>query len=362
MATEYKVRVYDRTGALTHELTDYYALGYSKRVNAPGMLSISLNGEHDLVTSIALDYQVEVWRRNVEDDIAWYCDFYGLFRDAQRAAGDSGAVTATLYCPGQMSLLGRTIVAYRTGTADRAAFEATAAETIAKTLVTYNATSAGTTADGRIRDVDLAGISVETDGESGETLDVVCSFQNLLSALQEVASIGGGDFDLVKTDAAAWEFRWYDGQLGTDRSASVVFSLGFGNMAHPVLRYNAIDERTVAIVGGQGEGTERAAAVRTGAHHDADYNSVEAFVDGRNYTTTAGLNAQGDRYLAGMQARVSLEFDVLQTTATTYGQEYTLGDLVSAVFAEYSATKKIVGVTVNVSLSGETVSIEVADV
>lgn len=362
MATEYKVRVYDRTGALTHELTDFHALAYTKRVNAAGMLTLSLNDAHSLVSTIALDYQVEVWRRNVSDGIAWYCDFYGLFRDAQRAAGDGGEVTATLYCPGQMSLLGRAIVGYKTGVANRSAFTAAKAETIAKTLVLRNATSSGTTADGRVRTVTLAGISNQADGATGNTLDAKCSYQNLLSALQDIAAIGGGDFDLIKTAGATWEFRWYAGQRGTDKSASVVFSLAYGNMSRPVLRYNALDERTVAIVGGQGEETFRTVVVRTGANYNADYNAVETFVDGRNYTTSEGLEGAGDRQLSDAQARVSLEFDVLQTTATTYGQEYFLGDLVTAVFAEYSATKKIVGVSVGVSLNGETISIEVADV
>lgn len=362
MATEYKVRVYDRTGTLTHEIVDFYALAYSKRVNAPGMLTISLNGAHAVVSTIALDYQVEVWRRSVAEGIAWYCDFYGLFRDAQRAAGDGGNVVATLFCPGQMSLLGRSIVGYRTGVADRSEFTSAKAETIAKTLVLYNATTSGTTGDGRVRDVTLSGISNQADGATGNTLDVACSFQNLLSALQEISAVGGGDFDLIKTGGATWQYRWYAGQRGTDRSASVVFSLAYGNMASPVLRYNAIDERTVAIVGGQGEEDARAVVVRTGANYNAAYNAVETFVDGRNYTTTAGLNAQGDRQLSDSQARVSLEFDVLQTTATTYGQEYDLGDLVKAVFAEYSATKKIIGVSVSVTLSGETISVEVADV
>lgn len=362
MAAEYKIRVYDRTGTLRYELVDYRALAYTKAVNAPGMAIITLDGQAPVVGAIDLDWQVEVYRRDLTYSLAWYCDFYGFFRDAEERADENGVRSATLYCPGQMSLLSRATVAYPAGTANRTVFTSDPAETIAKMLVTYNATSSGVTGDGRKRDVTLPTITVEADAAAGATLDINCAWVNLLGVLREVADVGSGDFDLVKTGAAAWEFRWYDGQLGTDKSGTLAFSLSQGNMTNPVLRRSTLDERTVAIVGGQGEEGARDVVVRTGANYDAAYNAVEVFVDARQMTTTAGLNAAGDAALSGYQARYDLRFDVLQIPSTVYGRDYVLGDLVTAVFGGYTSTKQVSSVAVEFGVNGERLSIGMEDV
>lgn len=364
MSAEYKVRIYNRSGALTYEIIEFLALAYTKEVNAPGMAVITLPGNHPVTAAIQLDWTVEIWRRDQERGRVWYRDFDGLFRDSERTAGEDGVTSTVIYCPGSLSLLARNIVAYKTGTAGRSAFTTAKAETVCKALVRYNATAEGVTADGRIRDVTSPyDLYIEADGTAGTTLDVACAYQNLLSALQDIASVGGGDFELHKTVSyAQYLFKWHAGQLGTDRSTTVTFSLAFGNMTNPVLRRNSINERTVAIVGGQGEETERATAARTGVNYDADYNSVEVFVDARSYTTTAGLQAAGDAALRGMQARYSLDFEVLQTESCVYGSHYFLGDLVTAEFEEYTATKKITSIAIEMTMHGERIQVGVSDV
>lgn len=362
MATEYKIRIYNRSGVLQYELIDYRALAYSKAVNQPGTAVITLDGRVPVVRQIDLDWQIEIYRRDLTFGLAWYCDFYGFFRDSEERADANGIRSATLYCQGQMSLLSRAIVAYPAGTANRSKYTSTKAETIAKSLVTYNATSAGTTGDGRIRTVTMPTITIETDGSHGSTIDFACAWQNLLSALQDIAEVGGGDFSLVKTGAATWQFRWHDGQLGADKSSTIAFSLSQGNMANPVLRLNTLDERTVAIVGGQGEEASRSVVSRTGANYDASYNAVEVFVDARQMTTTAGLNSAGDAKLSEYQARRGLQFDVLQIPSTVYGRDYELGDLVTTSYGNYTAIKKVSSVSATFDLNGERLTIGMEDV
>lgn len=362
MAAEYRVRIYSRTGVLVYELVDYTALAYTREVNAPGMAVVTLPGEHAAAAGVDLDFRLEVWRRNQTYSLDWYRDFSGLVRDVERRAAEDGMRTATIYAPGDLSLLGRAIVGYKAATANRSKFTTAKAETVLKNLAKYNATSSGTTGDGRIRNVDLAGISLQADGAGGNTLDVACAWQNLLEACQDVAAVAGGDFDLIKTGAAAWEFRWYAGQRGTDRSATVLFALTRGNMANPVLLRNTLTEATVAVVGGQGEESARSVVIRTGANYNASYNATEVFVDARQMSTTAGLNAAGDRALWEAQARYTLEFDVVQTPSTFYGSHYDLGDLVAASFEEYSGTKKITGVAVQFDNNGEQIKVTMGDV
>ncbi len=82
MAVEYELLIKNRAGAKQALITgeQYRALTYTKRVNAPGSLIFDLNGGHEAVALLDLDWQVEVRRRDSVQGIAWYTDFYGFWR------------------------------------------------------------------------------------------------------------------------------------------------------------------------------------------------------------------------------------------------------------------------------------------
>jgi len=205
---------------------------------------------------------------------------------------------------------------------------------------------------------------LQGDAARGNLLNLACAWRRLLDVLQQdVAVAGGGDFDLVKFGAAAWEFRWYPGQLGSDRRESVVFALNWGNIATPILRRVHMAEQTVAIVGGQIDNNQRTVVSRTGANYDAQYNLVEVFIDQRQLTTTAALQAAGDVALRQAQTRDDMTFDVLQTPQTLYGRHYVLGDLVSCVVEGVMAYKQIRRVAVSLGdEGGEQISVELRNV
>lgn len=359
-AVQYKLRLKDASGALVAETVDFLSLAYTKRVNEPGLLEFLLTGDHPAASSLDHRYQVEVWRRLPRFGVDWYCDFYGLFLDQERFFTDQAYFVA--HCPGQMTMLSWRYVMWSASTTDRSTFASKAAETILKTLVDYNVCSNATTGNGRERTGTITGVSIETDGGNGSTLDWSCAWKNLLLELQAIARVAGGDFDLIKTGGATWEFRWYTGQRGEDRSSTVTFSLDHGNMANPHYRHNRITEKTVAVVAGQGQGDAREVVVRTGDDYAAD-NDKETFVDARSYSTTSGLQAAGDARLDALRARKGLSFDVLQTPACLYGKHYCidggLGDLVLARYDTIETTQKIAGVTVTLTRDGaETIGVE----
>lgn len=365
MAVEYRLDIKTRAGILAASLVSggrsdpgktklpFRYLSYSANVNAPGMLTFGVNGQHEVVSLLERDSQVEVWRRDAAASIDWYCDFYGLFVDEQRASPTLEETEFTAYCVGQMDFLARAVVAYPVGVANRSKFTAAPAETILKNLVKYNATSSGTTGDGRIRNVDSwgANISLEADGADGNTLTRDVAGRKLLDALQEIAAVGDLDFQLVKTAAQAWEFRT-DTTLGDDRTADVVFALQYGNMRDPILKRNRLGEVTVAIVAGAGEENARTYRTRTGTNYNASYNSRETFVNESQSSSNNELDAAGDAALYDAEARDELTFDVIQTDASRYGRDYFLGDLVTARYQDVEATKQIVGVTVVYQDSG----------
>lgn len=363
MASEIVLRTYDAAGGLTHVITDYLQVGYSRRVMRPGRCVFVLGMGHGAIADLVLGAAVEVWRRDAALGLEWRCEFAGLWRGETRADDENGVSTYTGVAVDGIGLLELATVGYAAGKSGRNTWAATKAETIAKALVTYNLTSSGTVLDGRQSAVTAPGISVAADGAGGNTISFSCAWARLLDALQEVARVGGGDWDMVKTGAGTWEFRWFNGQLGTDRSSSVVFATNFGNMKRPRLVRDHVSERTVAIVGGMGEEAARAVVVRTGANYDADVNWGETFVDARNAETTGALQVAGDARLVELQASEQLSFEVVQTPGSAFGVHYDVGDLVTGRYWDVVATKQIVGVSVEFAAQGgERLEIELESV
>lgn len=346
-STEYAIYVKNPAGTIQAIIDQPRQFSYVKEVNAPGLLTFSINPEHHAVQYLETDAQIEVWRWT--EDIAPYCDFFGFFRQEDYQIDANGVEYLFAYCPGQMDLLERAVIAYPAETADRSKFTADPAETIMKTLVTRNATASGTVADGRIRNVDTWGgfVSVQADGANGNVLDYNCFGQNLLTTLQNLAQIGGGDFNLVKTGAMAWEFRWYTGQLGSDVSSTVIFSLDRGNMLRGSIKNNTLKERTVAIVGGQGEGAARMFVTRTGTNYNATINSREYMINGSQYSTVAGLENFGDVSLQESRAFHDFQFEIRQIESTLYGIHFNVGDLVRGIHREFNETKQVWAVTIS---------------
>jgi hypothetical protein len=364
MAPEYRIDIKDTTGARQAVITDFLWLDYRKARRSAGLARFGLGGSHAALGLLLDKYQVEIWRRDAEAEIDWYCDFYGLFRDDEAQDDDNGRTEVALSCPEQKSMLGWRMNAFPAGTASRTAFSSVAAETIMKTLVSYNCTSLATTGNGRDRNGQISGISVQTDAAGGNILSWESARGNLLNELAELAQIGGLDFDLIKTGGATWEFRTYVGQRGIDRSGTVTFAQEYGNMRRPKLTRTRSTERTVAIIAGQGQSSDRRIRTRTGANYNST-NDIEMLVDARQGTTDAALDAAGDRALEDKESRARLEFQVIQTPATLYGKHYCvsgdIGDLVRGRYRGVEATKVVESGTVQFKDGKEIIAVETSD-
>lgn len=352
MAAEYYLLVKNSSGTKVAQITDYHYLTYRKVVNEPGILTFELDADHPAISTFQLDGQIEVWRRNTDYNIGWYADFYSLYRFSRYKFTDHDTFLAE--CPGQLHWLSRRSIAWFSGTSNRSTFNATPAETIMKTLVQYNATTDATVANGRLRAgaFATATITIAADTAAGNILSWSGAYKNLLSELQDIAEAGGGDFDLVKTGDTTWDFRWYTGQRGTDRTATVTFALQYGNMKEPTYERDRIGEKTVAVVAGQGEGSERATTVVTGPDFAAA-NDIEIFIDARDVKTTAALTSRGETKLQEYRSRNEFDFKVIQTAQTAYGLHYFLGDLVHAKYRDIEADVKVQTVTVSYQPQGE---------
>ncbi len=365
MTIEYAVVIKTRAGAplyvLTGQANGFRQLSYKKQLNDVGLLMFDLDANHAAIAYLEQDGQVEVWRRDIANSLDWTSDFETLFVDEERSSDDDGNSVFRAICVGNLDFLAREVVAWPDNVANRSLFTAQKSSTIMTNLVTYNAVAASaTTGNSRIYTTDLANITCEADDVSGNVITYACGKAPLLEALQDVARIGDRDFYLVRTSAQAWQFRT-DNYLGTDRSSTVTFALNYGNMSNPVLRRNRLTEKTKALVGGQGTDSTRTYVTRTGTNYNATYNSKVVFVPATQYSDSNGLNAEGDVRLDELRAKDDLQWNVIQTSGSSYGIHYFLGDLVTGYYQGVTATKQISAVSITFAPGNdrvETIQIE----
>lgn len=326
-------------------------------VNTPGILQVKYKGDVPFISELEYRSQIVFYRRDPINDIDWYPHFAGLYIEPDWKYPDYKLFVQTSV--GLLYLLKTRIVAYKAETLDRSKFISTPAESIMKTLVHRNAGSGSGEDDGRIRTGYITGVTVEDDQHRGNVKDWYCAYDNLLETLQKLAPIGGGDFDLVKTAANTFEFRFYPDQLGRDRSADVRFSVENSNMLRPTFSRERLSEATVALAGGQETGSDRVVRVVTSPAYDWN-NDIEIFVNATHIDTTDGLDDYASSRLDTFRARETFSFEVAQTPSTVYRRDYDLGDLVSVKnpFTGESVIQKIKAVYLGVDDKGETLKFD----
>lgn len=167
------------------------------------------------------------------------------------------------------------------------------------------------------------------DPLAGATITGRGRYQNLLTFLQERALEAGGlGFKLEKQETPELQFFVY---TPTDRTASVVFSVDRGTLAS--YQYGrSRPEATYVYVGGEGEGTARTIRESQDPAESVLWNRrIETFVDRRDATTDAELDAEGVATLATGKSKARLDFVPIDVWGAAYLVDYDLGDEVTAV-------------------------------
>lgn len=362
MAAEYRVDIKSRLGVLQVQSVDFLELHYSKRVNEPGECRIVWQGD-----SAAADYlgavdedndptaheaQIEIWRRDTARGLDWAVDFYAFHMGEEWNDTTTSNERFTSIGIGQMALLDWDII--RAGGAASTEIASQPAETAMKEV-------AGAWNDGGGR-YDHT-LTIEADAGGGSTTSGLFVWQTVLAALQDIATAVGvaqADFDLAKTGAFAWEFR-YRGLLGTDRSATVRFSQALGNMARRRYRFDRSRERNAyqAVYSFPTPGASGINGI-SGSLYGGSSKFAYLNVGGPEEMLSSSSNSQ--RATAAYRAQRALpeiEFDVLQTNASAYGLHYALGDLVTVDY-HGERTMQIAGAHVSYARSNprETIRLE----
>lgn len=349
MAPLYTVQVYNSSGTLQATVVDFLSLRVTRVVNGIDYLAMLLGGTSPSIGSFVYGGIVEVYRQDIEAGIASYREFAGIIRGITQTITDQ-----TIYeivSVGFNAILADRQVAWYAGVANRSQFTASPAETVLKNLFNFNVGSSATTANGRFLSGVLTGATTAASGGAGSNITMSVAQMNLLQAMQKIQLNAGGDFALVYTAPATFTFTWYTGQLGTDRSASVIFSVGNGTIGKLVIKTSRIDDMTAIIVAGQGEGSARAIVTRPSSL-PTGLDLREGYADARNQKTTAEYQALGDTMLnLATRQRSTVDAIVLQSEALRYGRDYFFGDLVSVYTGAATVTRKIA--TIELALSRE---------
>jgi len=363
MAYELFLKLYDRAGDIKRAYIPPIWARYSDIVNGAGPVVFALNADSDYAANIAEFDIVEVFIRNkdlllMDSDGGFVSAYVGIVRDWDLSTDDNGLSALEFTAPGVNSILSWRAILYYANVLNRSRFDDTAAESIMKALVKYNCTSDASIVNGRQREGDLGpgmgvDLSIAADGGAGNIISATFKGSNLLSALQKIAEQGGGDFALSWLGSNDYQFDFYPGQLGTDKSSGagrVLFALSNATMANPRLRRFGAGA-TVAIAAGQGQEDAREISSAYGPDYALDYD-LEIFVDARNEKTDAGRVYRGGLKLDEQRIKEELTFSVAQTGNQFYSpiditgrKTYKPGDLALTVYGT-EEIRKITGIDV----------------
>ncbi|WP_230414973.1 siphovirus ReqiPepy6 Gp37-like family protein [Micromonospora tarapacensis] len=163
----------------------------------------------------------------------------------------------------------------------------------------------------------------------GATLTYASRFQDLYVELRALAVLGGTG---VPGGELGFRVRQVDRDLVAevyaprDRTGFARFSFATGTLRQLQVTTEA-PTCTVAIVAGEGRGTDRTIVERVDAAAVATWWRSEEFVDAQNEADTEQLEHAGDETLDGGREQLTITTETVDTPQVVYGDAYTLGDL-----------------------------------
>lgn len=356
MPETYQVRLRDYDYNLVALFDAWEDLRVSRVVSEPGAYALQISGDDARRSLFVRDTRVEVWRAWPEMGIPWYLEFEGWHLDGVDYADEDGVEHFQSAGVGYLHMLKRTIIEAAAGSAGSA--KSGKAEKVAKAWV---AEQLGSLAGARAR----LGFSIEADAGRGKRVELQRTYRNVYDVVAEVALRGGGEIDVVGTAGGGYEFRWYQGQRGSDRSATILFAKERGNMSKPRLERKASGLVNAVLVGGQNDAADvRQTVWRTDPASIAasPWGRMEDFSDARNEETLAALEGKGDAILEETRGRARLSFVPVQTPGCVYGRDYFFGDRVSARYRGTVYSQVVRSVEIAVNADGRKLDVRLEDV
>lgn len=315
-------------------LTKYAHLQYTLTVNGAGWVLMRMTSGFDWSLP-DVDLLMEIWRApDADSPLTWECTGFMRKWKVQRLGRTTDVV---LEGPNQNEWLDRSIIAYTGGQA-KTAKSAPSDDVMKELCREARGPDAGNDPYGRSRI--HAGFTVAADVSEGINFDGSLEWLNLLKTLNDISDHAHSKgspmyFDMVRIDAAVFQFRTYPDQLGIDRTSgpnAITFGEDFGNMEDPLWEEDWSRERNIVYGGGQGVDADRTIDPEkdVGRIYRTPHNRREAFQDARGEDTTLGVARKAFARLVKDRPRRQLSGRLLSIPGSLYGKDWGFGDQVNA--------------------------------
>lgn len=367
MPSEYTIYVYNASNVLQAVLTDYNSFDIAKVVNGYDTMEITVPYSSPSRQYLTMDSYIVVYRTNTVLGIPSSVEFSGVIVLTQLQYNTLKRWRVVAF--GWEHLLSRRIVAYNEDKPNHTSWQNVYASTILNDLVATNIGTESTTVGNKDRAVSglVTNFTVDTskDGLGNIIHASDVSYENLLTAVQDVALQGNCDFDViwnVLSGGNGWTFRVGSPLLDgvSNRSSWVKFSVDNGTLANLVVTTDKTIYGTTAIVRGYGAANASVRVVRP-ATAPTELNSREFFVEATALGNAPNdLNAAGDKKLTEyVKKTLSITTEVQQTPSNLYGKDYFIGDLVSVDLLTATEVLQVNQVRLSMSERGvETIGVQ----
>ena len=221
-----------------------------------------------------------------------------------------------------------------------------AAETVIKAYVSANI---GPTAPAARK---IAGLTIQTDAELGETVSANARFQTLQQTAYGLAQTGGVGYALEQLGTGL-EFQVY---VPTDRTSTIRMDMVNNKLSRANYSYSSA-KLTRAIMGGGGEAADREfLEVTTTASEEAEEEwsrRIEVFKDSRNSDNTGQLTQSGEELLVD-DGKTIVQMSVTPSDdfSMRFGRDWYLGDKVTVVINDLEASAVVTEVGISISFDG----------
>lgn len=367
MPSEYTIYVYNSSNVLQAIVTDFNSFNIARITNGYDTMELTVPYNSPYRQYLGLEAYIVVYRSNTKLGINSYIEFQGVIQLTQLQYGQLKRWRIIAF--GWECLLARRIIAYNEDKPNHTGWQNVYASTIMNDMVQGNIGSESTTVDKNNRAVSgiVTNFTIDTtkDGLGNQLHVSDVSYENLLSALQDVALRGNCDFDViwnVLDGGTGWTFRVGSPLLEgvTNRSSWIKFSVDNGTLADITITNDRTTYGTTAIVRSVGAQNATIRIVRP-ATAPTGLNSREFFVEASALgNATNDLNGAGDEKLLEYAKRVlSITTEVQQTPSNLYGKDYFIGDLVSVDILTGTEILQVNQVRINMSDRGvETIGVQ----
>lgn len=355
----WEVWLQDANGVGINNLSFLQDFQFTRNVSSPGFFSVtlplsemeSLGYLASAVRETLSDKIVSFWRGN-EGEGSLQEVFAGYVTRMQ-----VGMLTLTLSGSHLLGLLKRRIIAYHAGSSY--ASKTAKIDDMMKAIVRENLGSSATDTDRQ-----LANINVETDEGVGISVTRAFSRDNVLEALQALATLSHQTatpvpiyFDLERNPGASgFIFRTYPNQRGTDKSSIIpAFSVDMGNLEKPEYIYDLSEAASVIYVGGADEAASRLVVEveDTSLSALSPVGRRERFLNDTRLTDTTQATTRGQQALQEYRPFEVLKGTIQNTPTSRFQQHWNFGDKVKILHAGQSETVRINNLNVSLSRSGQ---------